>query len=499
MAGTPSRRRFMKTLAGGLLTGAAAESLLELLPSRAADAQVLPDIVRFTPDMEPVVRWIEETPRADALRKAIDALQGGLPFRKLLGGVFLAGIRNIKPRPVGFKFHAVLAVNAAHQLALDAPQSERLLPLLWALDNFKASQEQDVKEGDWSLAPVKEANVPSPSRARAMFTEAMERWDDEAADTAVAGLCRAAGASEVLEILWPYAARDWQNIGHKIIFAAGAARTLRTIGWEHAEPVLRSLVYGILHGGKSESAAPYDTNRELAAQARADWAAGTPDAKATLDLLETLRKATPAEAAKAALDLLNRGVAPRSLWDGILLAASDLLMRSPGIVALHAVTAANSLHAAFEESGRDATRLLCLLQAASWTALFREAVRGRNGLPDGPRIETLERTPQGEAHDAADVFATLRKDRLAAARMVVASAECGHTPAEFIDEARRLVFAKGNDSHDYKYAAALFEEHSRASPQWRGRLLASGVYQLPGSGDPDSSYFTRAREALQGL
>ena len=43
-----------------------------------------------------------------------------------------------------------------------------------------------------------------------------------------------------------YGARDFRDIGHKAIYVANAWRTLQTIGWQHAEPVLRSLAYALL-------------------------------------------------------------------------------------------------------------------------------------------------------------------------------------------------------------------------------------------------------------
>ena len=98
-----------------------------------------------------------------------------------------------------------------------------------------------MKEGDWTLTPVKDSAVPSPSQARQRFVEAMDRWDDEAADAAIAGLCRSAGAAEVMELLWAYGIRDQQNIGHKAIFVANSLRTLNCIGHQHVEPIFRSL------------------------------------------------------------------------------------------------------------------------------------------------------------------------------------------------------------------------------------------------------------------
>ena len=497
-----ARRDFLMELGGSVVAGAAAwgagaGAIEAVSPAFAADAQVTPDIVQFRPEMEPIVQWIERTPRERAFAVASDQLKAGLSYRQLLAGLFLAGIRNIKPRPVGFKFHAVMAIESAHQIALDAPQADRLLPLFWALDNFKASQARDIAEGDWTLAPVKESEVPSASQARQRFKEAMDRWDDSAADAAVAGLCRAAGAGEVMELCWLYGGRDWQNIGHKIIFTAHACRTLHTIGWEHAEPVLRSLVYGLLNGGASDTAKPYTTNQALVKQVRPNWAAGKPDAAAAHDLLATLRKATPDEAARAAVEMLNRGVAAASLWDGIMLASGDLLMRKVGIPSLHATTACNSLHYAFRASGRDETRLLMLLQACSWVALFREAVRSRDGLPDAPLIDKLE--PATESGVVETVFHGLKNNRLEAARRVLTLAGNDQSAASFMDVARHLVMTKGNDSHDYKFASAAFEEFAQASPAVRPQLLASSVYYLKGATDSDSPLLDRTRQALARL
>jgi hypothetical protein len=495
---TVPRREFLRTLGGSVVTGASAWAALESIVPLKAEMRLTPDVVQFGPEMEPIVRWMEETPRERALQVAAEQIKRGLPYRQLLGGLFLAGIRNIKPRPVGFKFHAVMVINSAHQLALDSPQQDRLLPFFWALDNFKGSQAQDVKEGDWSLGPVNESAVPGPDRARKLFVEAMERWDEEAADVAVAGLCRAAGAGEIAETLWRYGARDWQNIGHKIIFMAQSFRTLDTIGWQHAEPVLRSLVYGLLNGGVTESAAPYAANQSLVTRIRPDWAAGKPDSAATVTMLETLRQATPDEAARSAAELLNRGIAANSVWDSVMLAASELLMRQPGIVALHAMTASNSMHYAFRAAGQDSTRLLALLQACSWIALFREAARSRSGLPDEPRIDQLAANSDA-ASDVEKIFHEMGQDRLNAAKQVLAFAKAGKSPDPFMDAARHLIFTKGTDSHDYKFSAAAFEEFRHASSAWQPQLLAASVFHLKAAGDADSPLLERTRAALAAL
>ena len=493
------RREFLGDFGTRVVSGSLAWQVLQsLTPARAQDLQVTPGLVQFRPEMEEIVKWIETTPRERILEGAVERLKKGLGYRHLVGGLFLAGIRNIKPRPVGFKFHAVMVIGAAHQLSLDAAQPDRLIPFFWALDNFKASQAQDVKEGDWSLAAVRESSVPSASQARQRFIDGMDRWDEEAADAAIAGLCRSAGAAEVMELVWPYAIRDWQNIGHKAIFAAGAWRTLELIGWEHAEPVLRSLVYGLLNGGTSDTVIPYDNSRALAGQIRADWLAGQPDPTVTTALIQTLRQASPKEAAASVVAHLNRGVSASSVWDAILLAASELLMRQQAIVPLHATTATNASYYTFRQSGSDSTRQLALLQAASWIALFREGTRARGGFPDKPNIDEFQPASVAPA-DIGAIFDGLQQSRGTAAAQTLAFSQAGGNTEKFFDAARHLIFTKGTDAHDFKFAASAFEDLIHASPAVRPQLLAASVYYLKGTRDPDSPLLQKAREALAVL
>src|SRR6266850_621836 len=205
----PTRRRFLKTaITAGATVGLGDFSFLQCLPRvAAAEAKMDSKMVRFHPDVEPLVRFLEETPRERLLEEVAARIKRGLNYRDLLAALLLAGVRNIQPRPVGFKFHAVLVVNSAHLASQASPEQDRWLPIFWALDYFKDSQAADAKEGDWNLAPVDEARVPPAHRARQAFMEAMEGWDVEAADAAVAGLVRSAGANEVFDLFSRFGAR----------------------------------------------------------------------------------------------------------------------------------------------------------------------------------------------------------------------------------------------------------------------------------------------------
>ena len=251
------------------------------------------------------------------------------------------------------------------------------------LDHFKDSQARDVKEGNWTMAPVEEKAVPPPGRAREAFIAAMDRWDEAATDVAVAGLARTAGANEIYELFVRYGARDFRDIGHKAIYVANSWRTLQCIGWQHAEPVLRSLAYALLQHGKGNPAdqddpadRPGRQNMARAARIREGWYAGRPDTLASADLLSTLRTGSDADASQQVVEVLNRGVAPQSIWDALFDGAGELLLRQPGIVALHAVTTTNAMHYAYQATGDDLTRRLLMLQNAAFLPMFRGALGG---------------------------------------------------------------------------------------------------------------------------
>ena len=216
-----------------LQAGAAAGALgfLSKVPLVGAEeAKLDPEFVQFRPEIEPLVRLLEETSRDKVLEEVAARIESGTTYREVLAALLLAGVRNIQPRPVGFKFHAVLVVNSAHLAAQNSPDSDRWLPIFWALDQFKSSQARDVKEGNWTMASVDEKAVPAADKARATFEAAMDRWDVDKADAAVAGLARTGGAQQLFDVFARYGARDFRDIGHKAIYVSNSWRTLQNIG-----------------------------------------------------------------------------------------------------------------------------------------------------------------------------------------------------------------------------------------------------------------------------
>jgi hypothetical protein len=506
-----TRRDVLKTgLSVGSLAGLGDLGFLSRLnPVSAAEAKLEPHAVRLEPEIEPLVRFIEETPRDKLLEETAHRIKRGLSYRDLLAALLLAGVKNVEPRPsVGHKFHSVLVVNSAHLASMASAPEHRWLPIFWALDYYKSAAARDVEErGDWTMQAVDESAVPPAHKAKAAFVEAMDNWDEEAADAAIAGLARTAGAMEIYELFFRYGMRDFRSIGHKAIYVANSFRTLSCIGWQHAEPVLRSLAYALLmHEGdnpaKRDDAAdrPFRQNKDLATKIHLEWQNGKFDKAATTEMLAALRTASNEACCEQVVELVNRGIAPQSIFDALHVATGELLMKQPGIVALHAVTSTNALHFAYQTSGDDETRRLLLLQNAAFVPMFREAMRGRGDVGK-VTIDDL-RVAEGKENDASvdQILAEVSKSRMSAARDLLRYVEKSNDRAaaakELMDAARVLVFFKGDDAHDYKFSSAVLEDFYHVSPAWRDTFLAANVFNLPGSGAPDNKLVERARAAL---
>ena len=498
---TIARRQFLATTASGLGLSSVLQSLG---PLTAKEVQVDAGIARLSDDIEPLVRFLEETPRESVIEQTARKVKEGTSYRQLLAALLLAGVRNVQPRPsVGFKFHAVLVVNSAHLASLSSSDEDRWLPIFWAIDNFKSSQARDVREGNWTLPPVDEAAVPPPHRATAALDEALESWDEQAADVAIAGVVRHFGANQVFDQLARYAARDFRSIGHKVIYLSNGFRTLQTIGWDYAEPVLRSLVYAMLnHTGDPNPATsdldadrPGKQNWALREKITAQWHNGKPDDAATKDLVRHLHQCSPDEASEMVVQLINAGVSLRSIWDGLFGSAAELLIRQRGIVSLHAVTTTNAIHHAFRATGDESARQYLLLQNAAFLPMFRQAAANRGDVNDF-RIDEMTADASEEPASVPEIFETLGRNRRQASEMLYQYLSSNGDPQSIVDHARRLVFLKGDDSHDYKFSSAALEDYRSLSLPWRNRFLAASSYQLKSEGEPTRGLVKRIQEAI---
>lgn len=493
------RRQFVRNSIAVTASGATGLSWLPKI--RADELDVAPDHVRFNSDIEPLVQLLENTPRNKTIDRVLDEIRTGRSYQELLAALFLAGIRNVQPRPaVGFKFHSVLVVHSAHQASLAAANEHRWTPLLWSIDYFKSAQQSDVREGDWTMSAAPSSNLPEPTKALRVLDRAMTHWDVEAADAAATAVARTATAGQILDLLAKHAARDYRSIGHKSIYLANAFRTLGVIGWQHSEPVVRSLCYAILnHTGD-----PNPAKSDLAVDriGRSNWMRVDNLSKEWLSknrkpvesgtVAKELRTATPDQAADFVVQLINSGCHPESVYDGIMIAAAEMVSRQASIVPLHAVTTSNAMRYLYRNVRDERTRKWLLLQNAAFIPHFRESATSRSRLGD---FDLLQLDPASDKNaDLETVFSQIGTDRMAAARSVLNLSQQSSDANRLIGRAREFVFLKGNDAHDYKFSSAALEDYYQIDPTWRARYLAGCSYLLHGEGEKTTSLAKRVLE-----
>src|SRR5260370_14839694 len=95
----PTRRRFLKTAATtSALVGLGDLSFLSRLPRVSAEESRLdPKVVQLRPEIEPLVRLLEETPRERLLEEIGLRVHCGLNYRELMSGLRLACLRTLQP------------------------------------------------------------------------------------------------------------------------------------------------------------------------------------------------------------------------------------------------------------------------------------------------------------------------------------------------------------------------------------------------------------------
>src|SRR5262245_12708332 len=279
-----TRRRFLLTSAAAASACLADTSLCGLA---AIGAEPPPEKVRFGPDLEPVVRLIEETPREECVRVFVEELRKGLPYRRFMAASLFAGIRKARSH------HGVYKIHSMRQVGMEVRAEERLLPLFWGLNGYKQRQE----DFPWTAMTELRGPLPAAEKAGGEFRDAIDRGEQDRAELAIVALGRRQGGRPTMESLWPYGCRNGGTGGHMAIALANCFRALETVGWQEAEPALRFVVQDWFSLGYVKPDGYHQPNQarvdEHLKYLPADWAGQRGEKAATLELLGLIREGKP--------------------------------------------------------------------------------------------------------------------------------------------------------------------------------------------------------------
>lgn len=439
--------------------------------------------------------------KAGAFDVCAAAIHAGAEPSTLIGAAFLTGVQEIRPRSVGGKLHAVMMVESSFQLIEHLSPRDRWLAALWTVNDCKVSQRRDERdENDWKLPPRPQVTFGSLEQAHREWQAAFDSWDAERADRAVVGLLSLVDPTHIFELLWPVAARSYTDIGHKIIFCTQVERALRRIGSEHAETALRSLVNGLLYeDSKGRQMGSFDLAQQRLAKMPAGWLEGKEDPGESLGLLHRLRDTNCEQAQDLVLEAFRSGLGPATVWDGLRLYAAELFHRRPASAArrhgpVHPVTEVNAFHYAWRTTQQEPTRRLMILQAAGWLPLLRRDLQGFFGKMEGSGVDVLGTS----VTEPAPLEAIFEQPSAELARAHLDRDPSTANAADaYLAGLRQLLMSRANQSHQYKFLAALQEESKSVHPRWATTLLAPAVTYLPMVGDQPTETFRRSERVLR--
>jgi hypothetical protein len=242
---------------------------------------------------------------------------------------------------------------------------------------------------------------------------------------------------------------------------------------------------------------PWRENEKRLSQIPASWGQGHDDAGARTHLRAALYQASPDEAGAVVVELLRRGVSPEPIWQVLFDTAAELVLRQPGIVAVHSQTTANALHYTYLVSHDDRTRQLTLLQCAAFVAMFRQMTGAAAGDLD---LSTLP--PQRPDHAGEDAITEIFAE-LTASRRLLAAQKClgflqeGGDAAQLISIARHHVAYGAREPHDFKFAEAMLENYAQLpDATWRPRFLSAGMAYFKAPARQPVAVVQEAKELL---
>src|SRR5438477_3278110 len=195
-----TRREFLAEVGRGMLMVSVGQSIAsELGFSRAFGAEA-PDALEFGP-LEPLVRFMQETPVNKLLPALSAKLSSGTELRRLVAAGALANARTFGGEDyVGF--HTMMALAPSLQMALELPAPLQPLPVFKVLyRNTNRIQEKGGRKEE-TLRAVKPAEKPALPPSAEVLRQAVHHQDVAEAERTFAAIA-SFGADEALNRLLP--------------------------------------------------------------------------------------------------------------------------------------------------------------------------------------------------------------------------------------------------------------------------------------------------------
>ena len=200
--------------------------------------------IRYPESIEPLVQFIEQTPRDQILDRTLEKLRAGTPPQTMLTASALAVTRSsdLPPGHHGGPLHPVAGLYAVSKLVERLEGEERFLPILQhvALSNKHI---HDPVTSPYNLLDFEPLDAGGAEATKAAFLKACSRGESNKADHLFLWLWQNIPPVEALDLLLTVAIPKNALDDHYFIFPAYAWRALNTvIGLEYLPVLMRPAV-----------------------------------------------------------------------------------------------------------------------------------------------------------------------------------------------------------------------------------------------------------------
>jgi hypothetical protein len=189
----------------------------------------MPQRVRFSDDIEPLVQFIEDTPPSEILDRTLEKLRSGVPPQTMLTASALAVTRSTEMPPGhhGGPLHPLAGLYAVSKLVARLEGEQRFVPVLQhvALTNKHINH---PAMGPYQLLEYAPLDAGGVDKAKEAFLKAVGRGEWNQSDHLFQWLWQNAPAIEVFDLLMSVAIpKNWHD-DHYFMFPGALWRSFET-------------------------------------------------------------------------------------------------------------------------------------------------------------------------------------------------------------------------------------------------------------------------------
>ena len=487
-----TRRTFLSDVGQGMLVAGLGSALafdLDLAPAIAGEES---KDLRFG-DLEPLVSFLQETPKDKIIGKCVAKLNDGTSIKTLTAAAALSNARTFGGENY-FGFHIFMALAPTYAMAAELPKERAALPLLKVLyRNAHYTQEVGGQKNE-----VLRAITPAASAHPEAIRKAVNAGDRSTAEQLLAASGKTP-ADFLNAALW--SVEDNHDV-HTAVMPWRAYSVLDVVGREHAVTLFRQSVRQCAKQCEAQKGrdAQLIATRAIVPKLlekhvlpRAKPGTKVPDDAWVEKFSETLLNSTQEQAGEAVAMALEEGFLAESIGEAISLAANQLVLRqvenwegrnthgrrthgdSPGVHASDATNAWRNMARVGSPRHQAAGLILAAMDSARSHG-FTQPDKSPGYLKSPhPRAEDLKLVKGTDAKDLLKELdgAIRENDQLRAMALAHAYGQQKLDVRAISDLLLQYAISEDGRLHSEKYYRTVQEEFQTTRPAFRWRQITA--------------------------